>query len=49
MVSIFVLSLLDLVVAWMEGCMVRGGGDDGTTDHHHHNHEYVQLYFLMPL
>ena len=20
-----------------------------TIDHHHHNHEYVQLYFLMPL
>lgn len=20
-----------------------------TIDHHHHSHEYVQLYFLMPL
>lgn len=35
--------------AWSEVVVMMVMAEATTTDHHHHNHEYVQLYFLMPL
>ena len=35
--------------AWSEVVVMMVMAEATTIDHHHHNHEYVQLYFLMPL